>query len=163
MAAREIRAFDYVNQPYASVRDLLAKDAGSLFRSATKVAEARTGELVAALSVDIQGLEVSRDITIRIGDAREDTGPRHSHVTHIPIEWQAKDSPGLFPVMKADLAVYPLSSTETQVELTGRYEPPMGIIGKALDAAVGHRIAEASVHRFVTAVVEHIRQRMAHK
>ena len=72
----------------------------------------------------------------------------------------AKDSPGFFPVMKADLALYPLSSTETQIDLSGQYEPPMGPLGKALDAMVGHRIAEASVHRFVGAVADRLRQQM---
>jgi hypothetical protein len=158
MAGREIRAFDYVNQPYAAVRDLLTQDASTIFRTATKVAEARTDEIVASLSVDLQGIEVSKDVTIRINKIHEDPGARATKVTHVELEWQAKDAPGLFPVMKADLKVYPLSSTETQIDLTGPYEPPMGALGKVLDAAVGHRIAEASVHRFVSAVAERLRR-----
>jgi hypothetical protein len=39
----------------------------------------------------------------------------------------------------------------------------MGVLGTAIDAVVGHRIAEASVHRFVRAVVERLRQDLAHK
>lgn len=159
MPRREIRAFDYVNQPYAAVRDVLTKDASSIFHSATKVAEARTDELVASLSVDISGIEVSKDISIRLGEIREE-GSGLKQKTHIALEWQAKDSPGLFPVMQADLALYPLSATETQIDLTGHYEPPMGALGKALDAVAGHRIAEASVHRFISAVAERLRQQM---
>jgi hypothetical protein len=37
----------------------------------------------------------------------------------------------------------------------------MGVLGTALDAVVGHRIAEASVHRFVRAIVERLRQDLA--
>ena len=159
MAEREIRAFDYVNQPYEQVRDAIRKDAAAMFASATKVAEARTGELVTSLSVDIKGIEVTKEITIRLGDIREEPGPRSTHVTHVELEWQAKGSPGLFPTMKADLSVYPLSSTETQIELKGQYAPPMGALGGALDALAGHRIAEAAIHRFVTSVAERLRQR----
>jgi iron-sulfur cluster repair protein YtfE (RIC family) len=51
--------------------------------------------------------------------------------------------------MEATLVVYPLSRTETQLELSGRYRPPLGVLGSAVDAAWGHRIAKASVLRFV--------------
>ena len=51
--------------------------------------------------------------------------------------------------MEAELLVYPISAKETQVVLEGNYEPPLGLVGKALDAVVGHRIAEASVHKFI--------------
>ena len=128
---------------------------------ATKAAETRAGEIVASLSVDIKGIEVSKEVSIRVGAIHEEEGPRLSRITHIALEWQAKDSPALFPVMKADLAVYPLSGTETQIELSGDYAPPLGQLGGALDAVVGHRLAEASVHRFVTAVADRLR-RQAH-
>ncbi len=158
MAQHEVRAFDYVNQPYEPVRDLVRRDAASIFRTATKVAETRTGELVASLTVDIRGIEISKDISIRIGTIREEEGPRNSRVTLVELEWEGKESPGFFPTMKAELTIYPLSPTETQIDLRGHYEPPMGIVGGAIDAIVGHRIAEASVHRFVSAVVERLRQ-----
>ena len=37
----------------------------------------------------------------------------------------------------------------------------MGVLGTALDAVVGHRVAEASVLRFVQAVAEHLRQTLS--
>ena len=43
--------------------------------------------------------------------------------------------------MKADLSIYPLTATETQLHFKGLYEPPLGPLGKALNAMVGHRIA----------------------
>ena len=61
--------------------------------------------------------------------------------------------------MRADLSVYPLSGKETQVDLRGTYAPPLGLLGGAIDALAGHRIAEAAVHRFVTAVAERLRRR----
>ncbi len=43
----------------------------------------------------------------------------------------------MFPALKAELSVYSLSATETQVELRGHYDPPMGVLGGALDAVGG--------------------------
>jgi hypothetical protein len=54
--------------------------------------------------------------------------------------------------MKAELSLYRLGKDETQLELCGTYEPPLGALGKVLDALVMHRVAEASVHRFLAEV-----------
>ena len=50
---------------------------------------------------------------------------------------------------------------ETQLDFSGQYEPPLGAVGDAVDALVGHRIAEASVHRFVTDVARYLREHLA--
>jgi hypothetical protein len=56
------------------------------------------------------------------------------------------------------MSVYPLTATETQLDFVERYEPPLGIVGGALDATVGHRIAQASVHRVITDVAKYLRE-----
>ena len=77
--------------------------------------------------------------------------------TVIHLEWEAVSLPHLFPFMKAELALYPLTATETQLDFSGAYQPPLGVLGSAMNAMVGHRIAEGSVHRFVTDVAEYLR------
>ena len=74
------------------------------------------------------------------------------------LEWQSARAPRWFPLMKAELAIYPLTATETQLDFLGHYEPPLGWLGSAIDAAVGHRIAEAAVHRFVVDVADYLRR-----
>lgn len=165
MSQREIRAFDYVNQPYEPVRDAIKQNALDIFRRATKLAEDRSGDVAASLSVNLAGLNISKDIQIKVGEISESSSgsAELARVTRVPLTWQAHESPGLFPAMQAELKVYPLSFTETQVELSGQYDPPMGVLGSAVDAVVGHRLAEASVHRFVRAIVERLRQDLAKK
>jgi hypothetical protein len=55
----------------------------------------------------------------------------------------------------------PALEDETQIELHGRYTPPLGTIGSALDSLIGHRVADASVHRFVTDVASLLRDELA--
>ena len=69
--------------------------------------------------------------------------------------------PGLFPLMKAELSIYPLTANETQLDFLGHYEPPFGTLGKAMNAIAGHRIAEVSVHRFLGDVARYLRQTLA--
>jgi hypothetical protein len=62
--------------------------------------------------------------------------------------------------MHLELSAWPLSSSETQIEIAGEYRPPLGVVGNAIDAAVGHRIAEASVKSFLDDVVEQMRREL---
>ena len=81
--------------------------------------------------------------------------------TRLHLEWEAARLPRLFPLMKADLSIYPITATETQLDFNGLYEPPLGPLGKALNAMVGHRIAEVSVHRFVSDLAGYLRKTLA--
>ncbi len=160
--AKEIRSFDYVTHSYDKVRDALTSDAPSVFRSATQAAASRSQSVAVALHVDIAGLKVVKDVDISVKDIEEDaTGARSTPRTRLAIEWAAASSPGLFPLMKAELAIYPLTGKETQLDFSGEYQPPMGWPGRAVDAVAGHKIAEASVHRFVTQVAEYLRSTLA--
>src|SRR5690606_10339782 len=81
--------------------------------------------------------------------------------TVIDLEWKASKRPGLFPVMKAVLSIYPLTATETQLDLSGEYEVPLGKVGEVLDSVVGHRIVEATVHRFIKDVAAYLRSELS--
>jgi hypothetical protein len=157
MAKRATRAFDYVNHPYEAVQAAMQKDAAAILQKATQVAEERSGEIVAALSVNIASVQLSKDVVIKVGAIREE-GAGFGRVLHVELAWRASDRPGLFPSMKGDLRIYPLSHSETQVDFDGEYELPLGLLGGVLDAVMGHRWAEASVHGFVRAVVERLRR-----
>ena len=155
---RRIRSFDYVNYPYERVRAALTADTLAVFRSATLAAATRARSVVAALRVSVAGLEVAKDIVIEVHAIVEQPASATAPpLTRLTLEWAATSAPRLFPLMKADLLIYPLTATETQLDFSGRYEPPLGWLGTAVNAAIGHRIAEASVHRFVAEVAEYLR------
>jgi hypothetical protein len=157
---RLVRSFDYVNQPYDRVRDALRADPGGLFHDATRAAASRARSVAAALTANIAGIDVSTEIAIKVAKL-EDVKRRSGPATQAIIEWKAARRPRLFPLMSAVLTIYPLTATETQLDFAGRYRPPLGALGRALNAVMGHRIAEASVHRFVADVAQHLRASLA--
>ncbi|MGA7622017.1 MAG: hypothetical protein WCA91_00430 [Candidatus Acidiferrales bacterium] len=159
---REIRCYDYVNHPYERVRDALRQDALTVFQSATKAAASRAQSIAAELHVDIGGIGIKTDIRISVKDVEEkDSDAMWTPATRLLLEWEAATMPRLFPLMKAELSIYPLTATETQLDFSGLYEPPVGTVGKAMNAIVGHRIAEVSVHRFINDVAGYLRQALA--
>jgi len=157
----EIRSYDYVNHPYARVRAALTADPAAIFSAATRAAASRARSVAAELRVTIGGVDIAAEITVSVGTVVDETsGPYGAPVTRIPVSWEAARHPQFFPLMSAELTVYPLTSTETQLDFLGRYEPPLGAVGSAMDALVGHRIAVASVHRFVADVAEYLRDQL---
>ncbi len=154
---RELRCYEYVPIPYLKVREALSKDAGGIFQRATSTATSRAQTLVASLHVNIGVLEVGTNVVIQLAAVQEENSGVGDPMLRLELKWKAARGAGLFPSMDAILSVYPLSANETQLDLHGRYRPPLGILGNALDALVGYRVAEASVLRFVQEVAARLR------
>ena len=154
---KTIRCYDYVNRPYEQVCESLVSDSNSVFRDATLSAESRAENVAAGLHVKIAGFDVAKNIRIAVRSRTEIETQAGRKMTLL-LHWQAAENAGLFPSMNAQLDLYPLSSTETQLDFYGEYEPPLGLMGKAIDAIIGHRIAEASVHQFVQEVAFYLRE-----
>lgn len=154
----EIRRYDYVNHPYERVRDALKQNALTVFQSATKAAASRAQSVAAELHVDFGGIGLKTDININVQSVDEKVAPGSTPATRLLLEWEAATMPRLFPLMKGELSIYPLTSTETQLDFSGEYEPPFGAVGKTMNAIVLHRMAEASVHRFISDVAGYLRQ-----
>lgn len=159
--AREIRCYDYVNHPYEKVRSLLGKDSLAVFKNATRSAADRADALAAEIHASIGAFEIGAEIDLKINRVTEDEDGRAHPRTCIELEWAAAKAPRLFPVMKAELWLYPLTATETQLDFRGEYTPPLGPLGSAINALVGHKIAEASVHHVVKDVAEYLKKAMA--
>jgi hypothetical protein len=92
---------------------------------------------------------VGKTVTLDAGEAIE-----RNEVTIVPIKWQATGSPGLFPGLEADLEVAAIGPMFTQLTLRGRYEPPLGTLGRQIDRLLLHRVAEATVRSFMRRLAE---------
>jgi len=161
MKEPRVRIYQYVNRSYGAVRELFRLQAQELFQRATTSAAARASALAANLHASLGGVDVGVDVRIHVQSVRDEVGVAGmSPVTHVALAWEALRAPALFPVMNAQLSVWPLTASETQLEIEGAYRPPLGVAGSVIDAAVGHRVAEAAIHRFLDDVVEQLRREL---
>ena len=154
---RMVGCYQYVNRGYEDVGTLLRREPLDLLQRATTTASARARSLATSLRVELAGLEVSVDVRLHVRGIRDGETIAGVPSLRIELTWEAIHNPALFPSMLAELLVRPLSARETQIEIQGVYWTPMGPIGTAFDAALGHHIAEAAVHRFLSDVVEQLR------
>jgi hypothetical protein len=162
--SRKLRCYQYVDRPYEAVRDALRQRPLEICRLATKSAAARAGTIAASLHADLGGIDVAVDVRLHVHAIHDDERIAGiSPAMRISLGWEATRATPLFPVMQAELSLWPLTSTETQLEIEGEYRPPLGAVGNVLDAALGHRVAEASVHRFLDDIVEQLRRELPKK
>ena len=153
----ELHAFDYVNRPYAVVRDTLFAGPLAVFREAT-AAGARPGEVHAvSLRAKAGPFTVGQDVELEILAIEDGRAADGTPGERFVLGWKALRHPGLFPQMRATLRIYPLTPTETQLDLEGTYDPPLGWLGDAVDALALHKVAEDSVAGFVRDVAAYLR------
>jgi hypothetical protein len=82
---------------------------------------------------------------------RVSLGPvvRHPSRTTLAMTWQPTGAGTLFPVLEAELEVGALGGHRTQLALNASYRPPLSVVGRAVDRALLHRVAEATVKDFL--------------
>jgi hypothetical protein len=158
---KSVDCYGYVERPYDRVHALLRREPIELLQRATGSASARARALVTSLKLDMGGIEVGVDVRAQVKGMREEHGIAGlDPVTRVDIGWEAARGRAFFPLMSAQLSAWPITSTETQLELQGEYEPPFGAVGAALDAVLGHRIAEAAVERLLQDLLEQMRREL---
>src|SRR4029453_15692434 len=56
---------------------------------------------------------------------------------------------GLLPRLDADIELGSLGEDRTQLAISARYRPPLGVVGRAVDRVLLHRVAEATLKDFL--------------
>jgi hypothetical protein len=111
-------------------------------------AHARGERLLAEVGFG-ERVHVSRRVIVEVGQPLR----RHS-TTLLPIRWRPAASSGLVPELDADLEVAALTPAASQLSISARYTPPLGTVGAAIDRALLHRVAEATLKNFLDRIAD---------
>lgn len=110
-------------------------------------AEHGAERLLAEVGFEVADARVDKTVEIEFGQPY-----RIPSKTLLPIAWKATGAEQLFPALDADIEVAALGPNRTQLSISARYRPPAGPLGRMLDRALLHRIAEATVKDFLDRV-----------
>lgn len=130
--------------PRAALEAALLSVPESLIPSIAVIADDRGQHLLAEVGFAVDGHRVSKHVEIDVGKPVESATR-----TWIPISWRATGPTGFFPVLEAELELASLGARLTQLSLNGRYQPPLGLVGRTIDKALLARVAEATIKDFV--------------
>jgi hypothetical protein len=119
-------------------------------------AQQRGDMLLAEVGVGPLGPRLGRRVAVRLGEP-----VAFPSMTSLPMTWEPIGMDGLFPRLDADLEIGPLGEDRTQLAISARYRPPLGVVGQAIDRVLLHRVAEATVKDFLDRVGQAIAGQVA--
>lgn len=141
-----VRYFSELPIPFEPVEGTLVRDPGAWVPGIAHEAENRRDALMAEAGFG-DGLRLEKRVEIELGEP-----VRLPSKTVLPLRWSAAGGAGLFPTLEADLEVAALGPNRTQLSINARYTPPLGKVGAAIDRAMLHRVAEATLKDFLDRV-----------
>jgi hypothetical protein len=139
-----IQDFVQVNAPYETVRDRLLEPTPRWLCDGATAAYADGERLFLTVSATGGATTIGKRVQIELGAAYA-----RGDGSVVPLSWWATGAQRLFPTLDADLELMPMGPDQVMLTLMGRYEPPLGAVGRAVDRLVLHRIAEACVRSFL--------------
>lgn len=143
--------------PFEDVERALLAEPDAWVPGLARDAERRGERLLAEVGFTVaEARRIDKRVEIELG-----TPHRMPTKTILPMSWRAAGAEGLFPALEADLEVAGLGPSRTQLSISARYRPPMGALGRVLDRALLHRVAEATIKDFLDRVGESLVSRVS--
>jgi len=79
--------------------------------------------------------------------------PERANTAGFALRWEVTGPGGvLLPVLDADVGLIQAGLQSTWLTIAGVYRPPLGALGKALDRAILHRVASATIRGFLSRI-----------
>jgi hypothetical protein len=152
-----IRYYLDLSLPFEEVEEALMAASETWLPGVAREAQDRGEQLLGEVGFSFDDdHRVSKEVRIELGPPHRMPGK-----TLLPLSWKASGPERLFPSLEADLEIATLGRSRTQLSISARYRPPLGVVGKALDRVLLHRVAEATIKDFLDRVGEGIGPRVS--
>ncbi len=150
-----LRYFIELSLPVGAVEDTLLPTPSTWLPRLADQASARGEDLLAQVGIGPPSKGLRKRVRVEFGPV-----VRYPSQTTLPMTWHPTGAGTLFPVLEADLEIGALGNDRTQLGLNARYRPPLGTLGRAIDRALLHRVAEATVKDFLDQAGEAIQRNL---
>jgi hypothetical protein len=148
-----IRYFIELSLPVVKVEEALVGSPAGWLSAMAGEAQARGDGLLGEVGVGPR-TRLRRQVRIRLGE------PVHyPSMTSLPLTWEPVGLDGVLPQLDANLELGSLGGDRTQLAVSARYRPPLGVVGRAVDRVLLHRVAEATLKDFLDRLGEAITDR----
>jgi hypothetical protein len=141
-----VRYFMELGLPFEDSEPLLVRDPTAWLPGLVEETDRQGATLLSRVGFG-RGLHIRRLVEVTVGEPLRVPGR-----TVLPIRWTTGAEHSLLPAMEGDIELAPFGPGETHLAMSGRYTPPFGALGEAMDRALLNRVAEATVRDFVRRV-----------
>lgn len=144
-----MRSFVEIPRTNTEVEAQLLVDPAEILAASARDAEPQGDRLLAEVGFGASPLRISTRLELRVGQPI-----RFPSKTVVPVSWRPASIQTLISSLDADIELG--GSGRTQLSISARYTPPLGPLGRELDRALLHRVAEATVKDFLDRVAERL-------
>jgi len=103
------------------------------------------------VSLPVVGLPVGKDVEVELDEVFDGNG-----VVSLPVRWKATWPSAAFPSFDGELELTRMIDGSAELWLLGRYQPPLGAIGRALDRTVLHTLAHDGVRQLLDTIASRL-------
>jgi len=114
------------------------------------------GKNVGRVEVHVAGVPIRKKVVVEVGQP-----VKTSSWASIPLNWKATFPEKLFPAMTGKVELAPVDQGVTKLTVSGMYEPPLGAVGRQIDEALMHGIAEATVKELADSIANRLNKAIA--
>jgi hypothetical protein len=141
-----VRYFVELPLPAAQVERALLDHPPGWLAEMAGVAQQRGDDLLTEVGVGVGplGTRLGRRVAVQLGEP-----VRFPSTTSLALTWEPIGLEGLLPRLDADIELGSLGEDRTQLAISARYRPPLGVVGRAVDRVLLHRVAEATLKDFL--------------
>ena len=132
---------------FAYVRAAMLSGPRAWLDGLAAAAGAEGDRLLVDVGLEVRGHDIRRRAGLEVGEAMTT-----DRVALLPLRLRVEDHQRLFPSLEGNLDAAWLGPGRTHLALTLTYDPPLGVLGRAVDRALLHRVAEAVAQRFLEAI-----------
>ena len=149
-----LKSYVELTMPFDEVRAAMDRRPRPWLNGLADAAERDGKRLLVDVGLELHGHDVSRRACLEVGEP-----VTAGRVSSLPFRLQVEGSQ-LFPSLEGTLDAAWLGPDRTQVAIAAQYDPPLGVLGRAVDRALLHRVAEAVAQHFLETVAERLASRL---
>ncbi len=146
-----LKTYVEVAKPFHEVQQVLLDDVEGWLPDLAQETGQEGERMLADVGLAVGRRRLRRPAQLLVGSAQVS-----ERLASLPIRLRMTRSDGLFPSFDGSLEAAWLGRGRTQLVLEAQYEPPLGLVGRALDRAMLHRVAEMAAHGLLEAVAARI-------
>jgi hypothetical protein len=151
-----LKSVTELNVDFADVRAAMLSEPRTWLAGLAAAAGADGEQLLVDVGLEVGGHEIGRRAKLEVRAPM--TADR---VVLLPLSLRVEDYRRLFPSLEGSLDAAWLGPGRTHLALTATYDPPLGVLGRVVDRALLHRVAEAVAQRFLEAIARELTIRRA--
>jgi hypothetical protein len=133
--------------PARQVEHAMLDPAADWLSTVAGEAQRRGDHLLTEVGVGPLGPRLGRRVTIQVGQP-----VRFPSMTSLPLAWEPVGLEEVLPRLEANIELGFLGEDRTQLAISARSRPPLGVLGRSVDRVLLHRVAEATVKDFLDRV-----------